>query len=146
MKRIHASSPAAAALAAVSGFALLPVLAAAPAASAQPSCAGTTLLPAVGGGQVRVPTTTDGSGHLNCVLGLGNAGEAVARLQIGLDDCNFHAGLKVDSSYGTLTRGAVERIERANSLPVDGVFGQLTSGRMQWPVKGSNPIKCDWWG
>jgi peptidoglycan hydrolase-like protein with peptidoglycan-binding domain len=146
VKRVRSFSAALAALAVASGVAVLPALTSAVPASAQASCAGTTLLPAVSGGQVRVPTTTDGSGHLNCVLGLGNAGEAVARLQIALDYCNLHANLAIDSQYGPLTEAAVKAVEQASSLPQDGVFGQLTSGRMKWPVAGSNNTKCDWWG
>jgi len=146
MKRIRSLSAALAALAITSGIALLPALTSAVPASAQASCAGTTLLPAISGGKVRVPTTTDGSGHVNCVLGIGNAGEAVARLQIALDYCNHHATLKIDSIYGTNTENAVKAIEQANSLPQDGVFGQLVSGRMTWPVAGSNLTKCSGWG
>jgi peptidoglycan hydrolase-like protein with peptidoglycan-binding domain len=146
MKGIRSLLAAPAALAVASGITVLPVLTSAAPVSAQSSCAGTTLIPAVSGGYVRVPTTTDGSGHLNCNLGLGNAGEAVARLQIALDYCNLKDDLAIDGDYGPLTQEAVEDVQQAHNIPVDGTFGPLTSGRMQWPVAGSNNTKCDWWG
>jgi peptidoglycan hydrolase-like protein with peptidoglycan-binding domain len=94
-------------------------------ASAQASCAGTSLAAAIGGGNVRIPTTSDGSNIFNCELGVGNAGEAVARLQLGLDHCNLHAGLAVDSDYGALTRQAVIKVQAHYGLSQDGAFGPL---------------------
>lgn len=135
---------AATALVAAAGSGLLLALPAA-SASAQVSCAGTTLIPAISGGDVRVPTTTDGSGNLDCDLGVGNAGEAVSRLQIGLDYCNLKANLTVDGDYGPLTEAAVKAFEKSQDLSQDGVFGPMVSGRMQWPVAGSNNTQCSGW-
>jgi serine/threonine-protein kinase len=137
------------AAAAAAALAIAPAIALTPAASASAdvSCAGTTLIPGVGGGQVRVPTTTDGSGKLNCDLGLNNSGEAVSRLQIALDYCNLHATLAVDGDYGPKTEQAVRAFQdTSKGLAHDGVFGPDTSGAMKWPVAGSNNTKCEWWG
>jgi len=143
MKRIRPILAAAAALAITPAI----VLMAATPASADVSCAGTTLIPGIGGGQVRVPTTTDGSGKVDCDLGVGNSGEAVARLQIALDYCNLHASLAVDSDYGPDTEQAVlDFQDTSKNLSHDGIFGPDTSGAMQWPVAGSNNTKCEWWG
>lgn len=131
-----------AATSAIAMFALVP----ATAASAQVSCGGTTLSPGIGGGDVRVPTTADGTGKVNCDLGVGNTGEAVSRLQIALDFCNDHASLAVDGDYGPLTEAAVKAFQETHGLTADGIFGPDTSGRMQWPVAGSDNTKCEFWG
>jgi peptidoglycan hydrolase-like protein with peptidoglycan-binding domain len=142
MKRIRVLLTAVTVLAIASGIAALLALTPTAPASAQASCAGTSLAAAIGGGNVRIPTTRDGSNSFNCELGVGNAGEAVARLQLGLDHCNLHAGLAVDSDYGTLTRQAVIRVQAHYGLTQDGVFGPFTSSAMYWPVAGSNNTIC----
>jgi hypothetical protein len=138
MKRIRPFLAAAAALAAASGIALLPALMSAAPASAAASCTGTSLVAAVGGGNVRIPTIGNGTGSWQCELGLGNDSAAVGRLQIGLNNCNLHAGLTVDNDYGSLTRQAVINFQHAHSLSADGIYGPATGGSMKWPVSGSS--------
>jgi len=137
-----------AALAVASGGALAPVLASATPAAAQPSCAGTGLVTAIplnpnipGPVFVRVPTLRNGSINQNCILGVGNAGVAVSRLQIALDQCNGFA-LSVDGIYGPQTRSAVSTVQRRNHISVDGIYGPNTLSVMHWPQAGSGGRVC----
>jgi peptidoglycan hydrolase-like protein with peptidoglycan-binding domain len=139
--RIIRSLLAPAALAVASGIAMLPALTSAAPASAQPTCEGTTLVGAAGGGSVRIPTPADGVANFNCLLGLGNAGPPVARLQIALDHCNRHADVAIDGIYGPQTQTAVMELQMSLGLPQDGVFGPFTSSHMKWPVQG-HPTIC----
>jgi len=148
MMRIRLLIAPAAALAVASGIALLPALTLATPASAQASCDGTSLILGFDEsnntvGAIRVPTLGNGTGNTDCILGAGNAGPAVARLQIALDECNLHAGLAVDSDYGPLTRQAVINVQRAEHVTQDGVFGPMTGILMHWPQAGSNGTICD---
>jgi peptidoglycan hydrolase-like protein with peptidoglycan-binding domain len=147
MKRVRPFLAAAAALAVVSGGAVLPVLSSAALASAQASCNGTSLKPALDGGSVRVPTLGNGTGNTNCDLGIGNAGQAVARLQIALRYCNNDdTTVAVDSNYGPLTSEAVLDVQQTYGLPdQDGIFGPQTSNAMLWPVSGQPLGVCDLW-
>jgi peptidoglycan hydrolase-like protein with peptidoglycan-binding domain len=144
MRIIRSFITPAAALAAVSGVALLPALMPATPASAQPSCDSTSrVLGLRGNDLVRVPTIGTGTGNWVCELGPGNAGPAVARLQIALNDCNRHAKLTVDGIYGPDTEAAVVAVQQHEPVTVDGIYGQMTAAYMTWPVVGSNGGSCD---
>jgi peptidoglycan hydrolase-like protein with peptidoglycan-binding domain len=145
VKRIRPFLAAIAALAVASGIAVLPALTSATPASAQASCNGTSLKPALNGGQVRVPTLGNGTGNTNCDLGLGNAGPAVARLQIALHYCNLYDNLAIDSNYGPLTHEAVLDVQQAYGLPQDGTFGPQTNNAMVWQISGKPLGECDLW-
>jgi peptidoglycan hydrolase-like protein with peptidoglycan-binding domain len=139
----------AAALAAVSGIAVIPALMLAAPADAAAFCTGTSLIAGMDPNpvQLRVPTVGNGSGDWNCDLEYGDDNVAVARLQIALDTtlangCNFGAGLAVDSDYGTLTRNAVTYLQENIFVPVDGEYGPVTAENMEWPVAGSNETRC----
>jgi peptidoglycan hydrolase-like protein with peptidoglycan-binding domain len=133
VKRIRPFLAAIAALAVASGIAVLPALTSA------------SLKPALGGGQVRVPTLGNGTGNTNCDLGLGNAGPAVARLQIALHYCNLYDNLAIDSNYGPLTHEAVLDVQQAYGLPQDGTFGPQTNNAMVWQISGKPLGECDLW-
>jgi peptidoglycan hydrolase-like protein with peptidoglycan-binding domain len=148
MTRIRLALAATAALALASGITLLPVLTSAPAASATPTCTGTSLveglnLSTLKVSSIRVPTSANGNKVYNCLLGPGNAGTAVSRLQIGLNDCNLHAGLAVDGIYGTATETAVKNAQSHYGIAADGVYGPQTAAVLRWPIAGSTAIICD---
>jgi len=144
-------SAAAAALAVASGGAGVTLAAATP-ASAAPSCAGTALVTGVYRSHlvpIRVPTTANGARNMNCNLGVGNAGPAVARLQIALDFCNRSLWgsplLSIDSQYGPLTRQAVHTVQHNLGIASSGVYGPITGHRLDWPVAGTNNRECAAW-
>jgi peptidoglycan hydrolase-like protein with peptidoglycan-binding domain len=147
MKRIRPLLTAAAALAIASGIAMLPALTSAAPAGAAVSCTGTSLVPDTGGlVQVRVPTVGNGTGNVNCQLGLGNQSVAVSRLQIALNQCDSHEFdpplLAVDGDYGQLTQDAVADTQASLHISVDGIYGPQTRRTMAWPVAGSSGGIC----
>jgi hypothetical protein len=145
-------SAAAAALAVASGGAGVTLAAATP-ASAAPSCAGTALVTGVFQSKlvpIRVPTTANGVRNMHCDLGLGNAGSAVARLQIALNNkCNrvwWHSALlAVDGSYGSHTRTAVKTVQHNLGISSSGVYGPITGHLLSWPIAGANSLRCAAW-
>jgi peptidoglycan hydrolase-like protein with peptidoglycan-binding domain len=146
MKSIRSFVAGAAALAVASGIGLLPALTSAPAASAAVSCTGTSLVPGhFTHRPIRVPTVGNGTGVWECELGVGNAGPAVARLQVALDSarCELNGGLAVDGNYGPKTRQAVVDAQHFWGVPADGIYGPVTAAAMAWPIAGSNGTACD---
>jgi peptidoglycan hydrolase-like protein with peptidoglycan-binding domain len=144
MRIIRSFIAPAAALAVASGIAVLPALTSAPSASAAVSCTGTSLVPSVGaaGDRMRMPTVGNGTRNWHCQLGLGNAGVAVARLQIALDSvaCNPPgAGLTVDGIYGPLTEAAVKAVQKSAGITQDGIYGPVTAADMLWPLAAGSP-------
>ena len=127
MTRTRPFLTAAAALAAACATALLPALTSATPASATVSCAGTSLRTgAFTGDQIRVPTVGNATpNQWRCNLGPGNAGPAVARLQIDLNNC-YGKNLAVDGIYGPNTENAVKSVQSNEGVPVDGVYGPMT--------------------
>ena len=117
------------------GFSVLPMAVSAVSASAQVSCSATALDAAVGGGQVRIPIQAPGVNNFNCVLGIGNAGNAVSTLQNALNKCNLHAGLTVDGDYGPQSKDVCTRFQREKDLSVDGVVGPDT-----WAAAWTTPV------
>lgn len=114
-----------------------------------PTCGGTSLVhPApLPSALIRVPTTANGTGNVNCILEEGDEGVPVARLQIGLDDCHAPgvSHVTVDSDFGPLTKAAVEATQRYWGITVDGIAGPQTISTMEWPIKGlpGPPYACD---
>ncbi|MEI7031240.1 peptidoglycan-binding domain-containing protein [Streptomyces pratensis] len=113
---------AALALAAVAA-AVLPVATAAPAHAALPQCTQA----------VRSILPLSSSGSPDCVMGVGNGGEAVKRLQNSLRLCNGQS-IAVDGVYGAKTRDAVKNVQRRYRITVDGVYGPQTRDAMSWYI------------
>lgn len=63
--------------------------------------------------------------------------EGVRALQVALNRC-YNAGLATDSVFGAATKAAVKSVQRAEGLNQDGVYGQMTSTYMYWPVYEAN--------
>ena len=148
MRIIRSFIAPAAALAVASGIAVLPALASAPPASAAVSCTGTSLLTGVLGLPVRLPTVGNGTGNDDCQLGVGNAGVAVTRLQIALDQCNLPLipwpQIAEDGIYGSVqTEPAVAATQRLFGITPDGIYGPQTRDAVFWPVAGSNGSICE---
>jgi len=146
MKRIRPSLAATATLALAAAAALLPVLVSATPASATPTCTGTSVVIGNNGFDIRVPTV--GNAHPNqfeCILGPGDSSTAVARLQIDLDTC-YSDTLTADGIYGTNTENAIKAIQRADGIPVDGIYGPVTMIGFLYKETGANlePPDCTW--
>lgn len=145
MRRIRPFLVHAVALAAVSGAAVLPALTSAtPASAATPTCTGTSLVTgAFGAGKtLRVPTAGSGTGRFDCILGSGNSSNAVSRLQIDLNDCEG-ANLTVDGDYGPLTAAAVKRVQHAEGITQDGIYGPQTIDGFSYQLSGEPTGSCD---
>jgi peptidoglycan hydrolase-like protein with peptidoglycan-binding domain len=83
---------------------------------------------------VWVPTTADGNG--NCVMGPGNQGNAVGKLQLAIRDCYPGAAAimgPVDKIYGDRTARAVSEVQRIEGVRRDGIYGPETKNAMVWP-------------
>ena len=65
------------------------------------------------------------NGSTNCVLGVGNQGNAVRSLQFTLNRC-FSAGLQTDGIFGNQTKTALQAAQRFVGTDDDGVYGPLT--------------------
>lgn len=63
------------------------------------------------------------------VLRKGASGDAVRRLQADLEALDYYTGT-ITGSYGSLTKEAVRRFQRAHGLDADGVAGPLTLARI----------------
>jgi hypothetical protein len=79
-----------------------------------------------------IPTLGRNSGELNCVLGVGNQGIAVTKLQEALRWCNGQ-NIAVDGIYGRHTAQAVRNVQNGR-VAVDGVYGPDTERVITWPV------------
>lgn len=111
----------------------------APPATAAATCAGVSKFGTGKGVHLR-PTTTNGSGSINCVLGSGSRGKGVEELQKTLKQC-YGQAVAVDGVFGTQTRSAVVNAQAFHGLPRDGVFGPNTSKSMFWRLYNS-PGRC----
>ena len=100
-----------------------------------PTCNYSRTTAALSGGQVIVPSVQS-TGSITCVLGYGNSGRAVKRLQMSLNACYYalyfviDAPLVEDGVYGSLTREAVMDVQRHVGLGADGVYGPQTRDAM----------------
>jgi hypothetical protein len=83
------------------------------------------------GDWIRRPTIGQGSGRLNCVLGIGNQGPAVTVLQRNLNRA-YNAGLAEDGEYGRRTANAVANAQSLARIAVDGVYGPQTCNHIRW--------------
>jgi len=68
----------------------------------------------------------------NCILGSGNANDAVFWLQFSLKHCNGFSNLAEDGIYGRHTADAVRAVQSAHHIPRDGVYGPQTRNAMSW--------------
>ncbi|NJR40443.1 MAG: peptidoglycan-binding protein [Leptolyngbyaceae cyanobacterium CSU_1_4] len=88
------------------GQATLAALESAPAANPAPAAGSPTLRPAA----------------ITRLLQPGDSGEEVRALQQRLIERKYYAG-PITGLYAELTEAAVRDLQRANNLPVDGIFG-----------------------
>lgn len=78
-----------------------------------------------------------------CQLGPGSRdAEAVGVLQHALAACNGQA-LTVDGAYGADTLRAVEAVQSALGLEVDGIYGPQTRVAMAWPTEAAPEVEPD---
>jgi peptidoglycan hydrolase-like protein with peptidoglycan-binding domain len=109
------------------------------ASAASPTCTGASGVIGTGGVAVNVPSIGNDTGNINCLLGVGNSGSAVALLQFHINACN---GLSIarDGIFGPQTRTAVEIIQRIHQIAVDGVYGPQTREHMLWLDSSGNCV------
>jgi putative peptidoglycan binding protein len=125
-----------------------PVAAASAEAAALPNCGGFSQRDSrFFDAKLHIPSTSNDSGDYNCVLGVGNQGIAVKKLQDALVRChNKNLGPSgIDGKYGTYTRNAVWSIQDEFGLP-RGDYGPQTKAKMGWlvyPNGGGNPTLCE---
>jgi hypothetical protein len=81
------------------------------------------------------------NGNPNCLLGRGNQGVAVARLQMNLNQC-YWAGLVEDGIYGAATERAVRNAQVAIGARADGVYGPETRSKMSWYTYVPGDERC----
>ncbi len=127
MRRIKAILAAGATLAATAGaFTLLPSTAA---SAALPTCTTSTVVD-----NMRIPSTSGKS--LNCMLEQGNSNSAVATLQGAMNECFgtkvIGTLLKVDGSFGSLTKAALKKVQADIGTTADGIYGENTRHVMRW--------------
>src|SRR5262245_27022004 len=78
------------------------------------------------GASAAVPTSTvPAACTIGTTLRVGSTGEAVRCLQSRLDQLGYDPG-PVDGQFGTMTRAAVVRFQRARGLTADGIVGRET--------------------
>lgn len=129
---------------AATGLTVPATLVAAPAASAQlPQCNGIHSWYS-GDWRTERPGYRYGTGGstLNCVLGIGSAGEAVRVLQVALIYCNIPDPGPADGLYGTRTANAVRWIQAVSGLRQDGVYGPDTERVMGWVYHDGRTGRC----
>ena len=100
---------------------------AAQSATAAPTAPPATTAPETGGTQI------SSTGYIT--LREGDTGDGVRRLQEALSSLGYYTG-KIDGSYGSGTKDAVERFQAASKLTVDGVAGPAT----QRALFGTNTV------
>ncbi|MFD3314515.1 peptidoglycan-binding protein [Streptomyces sp. NPDC058656] len=92
-----------------------------------------------------LPSVGNGSGNLECVMGIGNQGAAVRNLQATLNVC-YGAGLAVDGEYGRLTAAAVRSAQQAHGIADDGVYGPQTRRTIRWVADNGGAGVCRVYG
>jgi L,D-peptidoglycan transpeptidase YkuD (ErfK/YbiS/YcfS/YnhG family) len=82
----------------------------------------------------RSPAAADARCTVSITLRVGSTGAAVRCLQSRLNALGFDAG-PVDGWFGSMTRAAVVRYQRAHGLDVDGIVGRVTARSLGiwWP-------------
>ncbi|GAA1085182.1 MULTISPECIES: peptidoglycan-binding domain-containing protein [Kitasatospora] len=76
---------------------------------------------------VFVPGTAGGS--VDCVLGVGNQGEAVDVLQSAMHYC-YGENIAADGVFGPATKAALRRVQSTAGVYPDGVYGPQTRNAM----------------
>lgn len=74
------------------------------------------------------------------VLREGDRGSPVRDLQVRLASSGFLNEEDIDGDYGPKTKAAVERLQAANGLPVDGLAGPSTRATLQESSQADRPI------
>ncbi len=75
------------------------------------------------------------------VLSLGSRGDAVARLQQELKNQGYYTYWQVTGYYGSITRDAVMKFQRAKGLAVDGIAGPATQSVLYGNKSGYRTLK-----
>ena len=123
------------AVVAATGVVVATATAGSAATTANVPCASNVLSSMGNGNFAYVPASLAQS--TNCYLIQGNGGSGVSALQMALRDCNDHAGIAVDGSFGPATKSAVVTFQsnraRLDGLTVDGVYGVNTRNVMAFP-------------
>lgn len=143
MRRIRPFLAHAAALAAVFGITVLPVLTPATPASATATCGGTSLvLSGITSQLMRVPTVGNGTpSQFDCMMGPGDTSAAVSRLQLDLNDCQGDH-LSVDGIYGPKTEAAVKSFQALVGITRDGIYGPHTVDHFAYQISGAATGDC----
>jgi len=91
--------------------------------------------------QVYIPWATDGVHTVSCYLAVGavdsKSSTGVKALQHAWNVCYkglYEPNLVEDGRFGANTKSAVQRIQRAEGLTIDGIMGTQTKMTMLWPV------------
>jgi len=75
------------------------------------------------------------------ILSLGSRGDAVAQLQQELKNQGYYTYSRVTGYYGSITRDAVMKFQRANGLKVDGIAGPATQSALYGNKNGYRTLK-----
>lgn len=75
------------------------------------------------------------------VLSLGSRGDAVAQLQQELKNRGYYTYWQVTGYYGSITRDAVMKFQRANGIAVDGIAGPITQSLLYANKNGYRTLK-----
>lgn len=81
----------------------------------------------------RLPTISSTNTSWHCTLAYGDSGEGVRTLQWTLNKC-YNAGLTIDKQFGTKTKEALAKAQKAEGLKGDGIYGPLTRGAIMRPT------------
>lgn len=87
------------------------------------------------------------SPHQCCIMGQGAQGSAVVEVQKAYNHCYAKKEsdkLTPDGNYGALTAAAVRKIQAAEGVTQDGIWGDQTGQEMDWwsLELSSNKMKC----
>lgn len=93
---------------------------------------GTVVVPAVS-----APTAAEAAGRscVEKVIAQGTTGSCVKNIQT-IINANYLYGVPVDGVFGSSTKSAVVRVQRAESLTADGIVGKNTWSRLCRPNDG----------
>lgn len=103
--------------------------------AALPTCYRTALLDTGHVGPVPVPSAGTTPASTSCVMGVGATSAAVRRLQMNLNEC-YGENLATDQIFGTRTRDALKRAQRAEGITADGIYGPNTRNALTWWTGG----------
>lgn len=81
---------------------------------------------------MRLPTISSTNHSYACQLSYGDSGEGVRTLQWILNKC-YGAGLTIDKQFGSKTRAALQRVQNAEGVDDDGIYGSDTRAAMKVP-------------